>query len=154
MGPEWYSSDLTRPEETLKMQAAKVSPVLLLFLTAVFSFNVSGKAGLYFFNTIIGLNLGASNVAKLVIPGEILQNAVQTGWPCVNRTSQSKVVTKSHFWLNSHCNCNVKQSGSRKQFVGLQRWKSFRGLLTNPCIIGITLTFSIFGFFHLSKKPT
>ena len=27
---------------------------------------------------------------------KILQNAIQTHWPCVNRTHQSKVITKSH----------------------------------------------------------
>ena len=33
------------------------------------------------------------------IPEKILQNAVQMCWPCVNRTPESKVITKSHFCL-------------------------------------------------------
>ena len=41
--------------------------------------------------------LGEPNMVKWGIPEKILQNAVQTRWPCVNRTPQSKVMTKSNF---------------------------------------------------------
>ena len=37
------------------------------------------------------------NVVKLGITEKILQNAVQTNWPWVNRTAQSNTMTKSHF---------------------------------------------------------
>ena len=47
-GAERYSLDLRRPEEIFKMQAAKISIVLLFSLPAVFSFNYSRIAGLYF----------------------------------------------------------------------------------------------------------
>ena len=42
--------------------------------------------------------LGAKNMVKWGIPDKTLQSAVQTGWPCVNRTPKSKFMTKSHFW--------------------------------------------------------
>ena len=41
--------------------------------------------------------LGEPYMVKWGIPEKILQNAVQTRWPCVNRTPQSKVMTKSNF---------------------------------------------------------
>ena len=40
--------------------------------------------------------LDAPNMVKWGVPEKILQN-VQTHWPCVNRTPQSKVMTKSQF---------------------------------------------------------
>ena len=44
---------------------------------------------------------GALNMVEWGIPEKILRDAIQTRWPCVNRTPQSKVVTKSHFCLIS-----------------------------------------------------
>ena len=38
------------------------------------------------------------NMVKWGVPEKILQNAVQTRWSYVNRTLQSKVMTKSNFW--------------------------------------------------------
>ena len=42
--------------------------------------------------------LGVQNMVKWGVPEKILQNAVQTHWSKVNRTLQSKVMTKSNFW--------------------------------------------------------
>ena len=42
----------------------------------------------------LGAHLGARNIVMWGVPEKILQN-VQTHWPCVNRTPQSKVMTKS-----------------------------------------------------------
>ena len=44
--------------------------------------------------------LGTPNMAKCFVPEKILQNTVQTCWSQVNRTLQSKVMTKSKFSLN------------------------------------------------------
>ena len=41
--------------------------------------------------------LGTPNMVKSGVPEKILQNAVLTRWSQVNRTLQSKVMTKSHF---------------------------------------------------------
>ena len=41
--------------------------------------------------------LGAPNMVKWGVPEKILQNAVQTCWSQVNRTLQSKIMTKSIF---------------------------------------------------------
>ena len=41
--------------------------------------------------------LGAPDIGEWGIPEKILQNAVQTHWPCVDTTPQSKVMTKSNF---------------------------------------------------------
>ena len=43
--------------------------------------------------------LGAPNMVKWGAPEKILQNAVQMRRSVVNRTLQSKVITKYHFWL-------------------------------------------------------
>ena len=45
--------------------------------------------------------LGAPNMVKWGVPEKILQNVVQTRCSKVNRTLQSKVMTKSNFWLIS-----------------------------------------------------
>ena len=45
--------------------------------------------------------LGAPNMAKWGAPEKILQKVVQTRWSEVNRTLQSKFMTKSNFWLIS-----------------------------------------------------
>ena len=46
----------------------------------------------------LGAYLGARNMVKWGVPEKILQNAVHTRWSYVNRTLQSKVMTKSNFW--------------------------------------------------------
>ena len=43
----------------------------------------------------LGMYFSVPNVVKWGIPEKILQNAVQMCWPCVNRTPQSKLMTKS-----------------------------------------------------------
>ena len=45
--------------------------------------------------------LGVRNMVTWGVPEKILQNAVQTHWSKVNRTPQSKFMTKSHFWPTS-----------------------------------------------------
>ena len=48
-------------------------------------------------------NLKAPNIVKWDIPEKIMQNAFQLYWPWVNRTSHSKVMTKSLFlFLNQN----------------------------------------------------
>ena len=39
-----------------------------------------------------------ANIVKWGVPEKILQNTVQTRWSRVNRTLQSRIMTKSHFW--------------------------------------------------------
>ena len=55
-------------------------------------------------------NLKAPNIVKWNIPEKIMQNAFQLYWPWVNRTSHSKVMTKSlfHSWIRTRisCRCN------------------------------------------------
>ena len=41
--------------------------------------------------------LGAPNMVNFGVLKKILQNAVQMRWSLVNRTLQSKVITKSHY---------------------------------------------------------
>ena len=53
----------------------------------------------------LGAYLSVLNIVKCGISEKILQNVVQTRWPCVKRTSQS-VMTKSHFaWRPDFCQC-------------------------------------------------
>ena len=57
------------------------------------------------------------------VPEKILQNVVQTRWTyqyLINRTLQSKFMTKSIFGRFSHRNYNVKlQMGGAEKFIGL-----------------------------------
>ena len=69
-----------------------------------------------------GTYLGAPNMVKWGVPEKILQNAVQTRWSLVNRTLQSKVMTKSHFWLISPCILPCK--------IGKQRYLNQTPLLS------------------------
>ena len=46
--------------------------------------------------------LGAPNMVKWGVLEKILQNAVQMRWSLVNRTLQSKVMTKTHLWPDHH----------------------------------------------------
>ena len=74
---------------------------------------------------IWGAYLGTTNLVKLGIPEKILQNVSQTRWPCVNRTPQSKVMTKFIFDQFPHCNYNVKlQSGSMNWFWSIMLTKN------------------------------
>ena len=45
--------------------------------------------------------LGEPNIAQWSIPENIIQNAVQMRWSNVNKTPESKVKTKSIFYLIS-----------------------------------------------------
>ena len=71
------------------------------------NFWLGGPCWLY-----LGTYLCLPNMVKWSDPEKILQNAIQTHWPCVNRTPQSKVMTKSHF-----CRFFVYWSINLKLFV-------------------------------------
>ena len=52
-------------------------------------------------NAYLGAYLGAPNMIKWGVPEKFLQNVIQTRCYLVNRTLQSKVMTKTNFWLIS-----------------------------------------------------
>ena len=58
-----------------------------------------------------GRNIWSSGVSL-----KILQNAVQTRWPCVNKTQQLKVITKS---LDCGYNLKLKMGAGRQELI---RW--------------------------------
>ena len=64
----------------------------------VLHWNYNGEIGQIFYLVITLAYLGVPNMVKWGAPEKILQNAVQMRRSVVNRTLQSKVITKSHFW--------------------------------------------------------
>ena len=84
----------------------------------------SGRIGApnYLANTVFGVfshiwaRIWVQQIWFQGIPEKILQNAVQTHWSKVNRTPQSKFMTKSHFFLISP---TIGDGGAKNQLCAI-----------------------------------
>ena len=89
--------------------------------------------------------LSAPNMVKRGIPEKILQNAVQTHWPCVNRTPQSKVTIKSHFFPSSNVDMFVQKTFSiglmtknQRSAIAISQFFVRNGLVYNQVVIELS----------------
>ena len=76
----------------------------------------------------LGTYLSVPDMVKWGVPEKILQNAVQTRWPFVNRTPQSKVMTNLIFGWFPHCNYNIKLKSAGGFCLLIYKFKTFCGV--------------------------